>query len=271
MSLCSSINGLDREIFSGASFSENFYGMKRIYLATGKSPIDFRSRIRNLMLLVLWPYVRDKFDKWHMEWTDRLWYAPAMTRVKIGSSNKAGKDFSASLAVAEKDADTSNDDSPFRVRTKYISNRSAVHSPFLLLAGVRLEKLTQQDMDLFKKIPMHLQSSGVLNRVWQYFLALPGVFSRLFGYGLFFVQFIDFMYNTDFGLQMRKKHAYGQIPPAPHKLLTESSVQLLDTNKCPLCLNRRKNDTALSVSGYVFCFTCIDSHVKNFRRLVSVL
>ncbi|KAK6019864.1 peroxisome assembly protein 12 domain protein [Ostertagia ostertagi] len=133
------------------------------------------------------------------------------------------------------------------------------------MAGVRLEKLTQQDMDLFDNIPMHLQSSGILNRVWRYFLALPGVFSRLFGYGLFFVQFIDFVYNSDLGSQLTKKHAFGQIPPAPHKLLTESSVQLLDTNKCPLCLQRRRNDTALSVSGYVFCFTCIERHVKSFK------
>ncbi|KAK6035545.1 hypothetical protein COOONC_26950 [Cooperia oncophora] len=194
-----------------------------------------------------------------MEWTDRLRYAPAMTRdLRI----RLGKIFLRVWPWLKRMLTLATT----ILHLGYILNRSAVHSPFLLLAGVRLEKLTQQDMDLFEKIPMHLQSSGVLNRVWRYFLALPGVFSRLFGYGLFFVQFIDFMYNTDFGSQMRKKHAYGQIPPAPHKLLTESSVQLLDTNKCPLCLNRRRNDTALSVSGYVFCFTCIDSHVKNFRN-----
>ncbi|VDL72501.1 unnamed protein product [Nippostrongylus brasiliensis] len=97
------------------------------------------------------------------------------------------------------------------------------------------------------------------------FLVTGRVFSRLFGYGLFFVQFIDFVYNSDLGSQLSKKHANVRVPPAPHKLLTESNVQLLDTNKCPLCLQRRRNDTALSVSGYVFCYSCIDSHVKSFK------
>ncbi|VDO48080.1 unnamed protein product [Haemonchus placei] len=229
----------------GASFSENFYGMKRICFKTGTSPSEFSSRVRNLMLLVLWPYVRDKFDK------------------------------------------------------LYILNRTTVHSPFLLLAGVRLEKLTQQDIEAFDKVPLHLQSAGlalfflfdynylqlylyiynsisfeeshpVLNRLWRYFLALPGVFSRLFGYGLFFIQFIDFIYNSDLGSQLTKKPAFGRIPPAPHRLLTESSVQMLDTNKCPLCLQQRTNDTALSVSGYVFCFKCIERHVKDFKTSVLI-
>ncbi|RCN33638.1 hypothetical protein ANCCAN_20535 [Ancylostoma caninum] len=178
----------------------------------------------------------------------------------------------------------------------YIINRSTVHSPFLSFAGVRLEKLTAQDLESFEKIPMHLQTSGVhfykykpnggiyggfanealttldafviimvLNRLWRFFLALPGVFSRLFGYGLFFVQFIDFMYNSDIGSQFTRKAFRGQVPPAPHKLLTESSVLMLDTNKCPLCMRKRTNDTALSVSGYVFCYSCIHSHVNEFK------
>ncbi|KAK6055926.1 hypothetical protein COOONC_06569 [Cooperia oncophora] len=89
--------------------------MKRIYLATGKSPTDFRSRIRNLMLLDL----RVRLGKIFLRvwpWLKRM-LTLATTILHLG----------------------------------YILNRSAVHSPFLLLAGVRLEKLTQQDMDLFEK------------------------------------------------------------------------------------------------------------------------
>ncbi|EYC28262.1 hypothetical protein Y032_0008g66 [Ancylostoma ceylanicum] len=149
----------------------------------------------------------------------------------------------------------------------YIINRSTVHSPFLSFAGVRLEKLTARDLESFERIPMHLQSSGVLNRLWRFLLALPGIFSRLFGYGLFFVQFVDFMYNSDIGSQFARKAFRGQVPPAPHKLLTESSVLMLDTNKCPLCMRKRTNDTALSVSGYVFCYSCIHNHVNEFKTL----
>ncbi|XGW35621.1 hypothetical protein V3C99_019097 [Haemonchus contortus] len=242
----------------GASFSENFYGMKRICFKTGTSPGEFSSRVRNLMLLVLWPYVRDKFDKLYEDLLDRLQYTSAANknlRVRLGKiflrlwpGVKGMLTFAATI-----------------LQIGYILNRTTVHSPFLLLAGVRLEKLTQQDIEAFDKVPLHLQSAGVLNRLWRYFLALPGVFSRLFGYGLFFIQFIDFIYNSDLGSQLTKKPAFGRIPPAPHRLLTESSVQMLDTNKCPLCLQQRTNDTALSVSGYVFCFKCIERHVKDFK------
>ncbi|KAK6759657.1 hypothetical protein RB195_021314 [Necator americanus] len=243
----------------GASFSENFYGMKRIYQSSGSLPHEFNARIRSLIVLVLWPYVRDKLDKWHDIWIDKIRFATMRTndlRMKLGRIFvrfwpliKALLTFTTTV-----------------LQLGYIINRSTVHSPFLWFAGVRLEKLTAEDLKSFERIPMHLQSSGILNRLWRFFLALPGIFSRLFGYGLFFVQFIDFIYNSDFGSQLKKKTFRGRVPPAPHRLLSESSVLMLETNKCPLCMQKRTNDTALSVSGYVFCYSCIYSHVEQFKE-----
>lgn len=72
------------------------------------------------------------------------------------------------------------------------------------------------------------RESRLLNRLWRLLVAFPGVFSRLFGYGLFFVQFIDFVYNSDLGSQLSRKHTYAQIPPAPHKVCRlSSSIALL--------------------------------------------
>ncbi|KHJ87300.1 Pex2 / Pex12 amino terminal region [Oesophagostomum dentatum] len=213
----------------GASFSENFYGMKRVYNATGAPPLEFNSRIRSLMVLDLRIRLARLFVRFWPMLKSLLTFATTVLQLL------------------------------------YIINRSTVHSPYLWLAGVRLEKLTAQDIEAFERIPMHLQSSGILNRLWRFFLSLPGIFSRLFGYGLFFVQFIDFMYNSDLGSQLTRKNLRGQVPPAPHKLLTESSVLMLDTNKCPLCMRKRTNDTALSVSGYVFCYSCIHDHVSQFK------
>ena len=39
-------------------------------------------------------------------------------------------------------------------------NKSSIHSPFLFFSGVRLEKLTPEDISAFESIPMHLQQSG---------------------------------------------------------------------------------------------------------------
>ncbi|VDK50076.1 unnamed protein product [Cylicostephanus goldi] len=245
----------------GASFSENFYGMKRIVNSTGAPPVGSSDRFRSLIVLVLWPYVRDKFDKWHETGIDRVRAARVTTadiRIKVARLFvrlwpiiKSLLTFATMLLQL--------------LYVKYIINCSSVHSPFLWLAGVRLEKLTAQDMAAFEHIPLHLQGSGILNRLWRFLLAFPGVFSRLFGYCLFFIQFVDFMYNSEFGSQLIRKNPRGHAPSAPHKLLTESSVLMLDTNKCPLCMRKRTNDTALSVSGYVFCYSCIYDHVNQFK------
>ncbi|ETN75159.1 Pex2 / Pex12 amino terminal region [Necator americanus] len=213
-----------------ASFSENFYGMKRIYQSSGSLPHEFNARIRSLIVLVLWPYVRDKLDKWHDIWIDKIRFATMRTNAR----------YVLSLQTALNNCGSRKNDLRMKLgrifvrfwplikalltftttvlQLGYIINRSTVHSPFLWFAGVRLEKLTAEDLKSFERIPMHLQSSGILNRLWRFFLALPGIFSRLFGYGLFFVQFIDFIYNSDFGSQLKKKTFRGRVPPAPHRV-----------------------------------------------------
>uniref|UniRef100_A0A1I7X5W1 Peroxisome assembly protein 12 n=1 Tax=Heterorhabditis bacteriophora TaxID=37862 RepID=A0A1I7X5W1_HETBA len=171
----------------GASFSENFYAMKRIVQCKGTMPLAYWDRMRSLLILNFCSLFRRLFV---LIWP---WCQTLMSTITI------------------------------------------------------------------------ILQLGITNRFWRFFLSLPGVFNRLFGYGLFFVQFIDFIYNSDFGAEILKKNISWKVPPAPHKLLTEKSVQLLDTNKCPLCLRKRENDTALSVSGYVFCYKCIDTYLKKYN------
>lgn len=48
--------------------------------------------------------------------------------------------------------------------------------------------------------------------------AVPRVGSRIFGYFLFFVQFLDMFYNDEFGAHIRNltSDVSKRIPPAPH-------------------------------------------------------
>ncbi|VDK87554.1 unnamed protein product [Litomosoides sigmodontis] len=101
------------------------------------------------------------------------------------------------------------------------------------------------------------------------------ILTRCITFGLYFIQFLDFYYNSDIGENFRTEQRMRnwRYPAAPHKVLLklymklrESSVLLLETNKCPLCLRRRTNDTALAVSGYVFCYGCIYSYVKEEKK-----
>ncbi|CAJ0583546.1 unnamed protein product, partial [Mesorhabditis spiculigera] len=246
----------------GASFSENFYGMKRIFQKTGTMPMAGLSKIRSLFILVLWPYLRDKMDQLH----DDL-------KVRLAYMSQAAKDSNLKLRLANLFVKyypwlkTIISTATVLLQTAYIINRCFIHSPFLWAAGVRLERLTPNDLAAFDGIPAHLQPTNFLQRMWRWFLGLPGVVSRLFGYGLFFVQFVDFMYNSDVGSQLTKKNTGYKVPPAPHKLLiNEENIGTLETHKCPLCLKKRVNSTALSTSGYVFCYTCIDTYLKQYGQ-----
>ncbi|GFR80424.1 peroxisome assembly protein 12 [Elysia marginata] len=43
----------------------------------------------------------------------------------------------------------------------------------------------------------------------------------------------------------------------------QETLKDVDYQICPLCMRVRANSTALSVSGYVFCYLCINEHVKK--------
>jgi peroxin-12 len=55
-------------------------------------------------------------------------------------------------------------------------------------------------------------------------------------------------------------------PVHPLQAMSEGEIIQMDAGKCPLCHKRRENDTVLSVSGYVFCFACINQYVRQRRE-----
>uniref|UniRef100_A0A914RIM4 Peroxisome assembly protein 12 n=1 Tax=Parascaris equorum TaxID=6256 RepID=A0A914RIM4_PAREQ len=145
----------------------------------------------------------------------------------------------------------------FALQFAYLLSQCSVHSPLLYLAGVRLERLAPEDIAKFDEVPRHLRPSGIGLHVHVELM-------RMLGYMLLFVQFVDFFYNSDLGTQHRLMSARGftSIPTPPHN----TSVMLLETDKCPICLRHRHNDTVLSVSGYVFCYECINDFVRREKR-----
>ena len=48
--------------------------------------------------------------------------------------------------------------------------------------------------------------------------------------------------------------------PVPDPPLTDASVS---KTKCPLCRGKRKNETLVPTSGYVFCYTCIVKFIRS--------
>ncbi|VDP11609.1 unnamed protein product [Onchocerca flexuosa] len=105
-------------------------------------------------------------------------------------------------------------------------------------------------------------------RSWRTLAVFASLLTQCITFGLYIIQFLDFYYNSDTGENFRTEQRIRnwKYPSAPHKKLHENSVLLLETNKCPLCLQQRINDTVLAVSGYVFCYGCIYSFVEQKKK-----
>uniref|UniRef100_A0A914EFL5 Peroxisome assembly protein 12 n=1 Tax=Acrobeloides nanus TaxID=290746 RepID=A0A914EFL5_9BILA len=233
----------------GASFAENFYGMKRVLFSTNKMPSTFKERVPSIIILVIWPYIREKMEN--------------LQKKLEGTSIRTQSIFTRLFLKFYPSLKTLISVATVIFQLAYILSYSTVPSPYLWLVGARLEKLTPADMASFDKIPLHLQQGGFITRIWRIFLTIPSIFGRLFTYGLFFIQFLEFFYGSNLSKQfsLTGSHKRSTPPRHPLKRIPEAEILNMDVDKCPICFKRRQNDTILSVSGYVFCFTCINDYV----------
>jgi peroxin-12 len=230
----------------GGSFSENFYGLKRVPLS------DKASRVKSLLFLVVLPYVRDKLDELH----ERLQHAaPRQKQMWTQIFFRFYPRFKSILNAVS-----------LFFQVAYAFSYTTIPSLALFLARVRLERLSPDDLAAFETLPLHLKQSGILSRLWRIILSIPSVFGRMLSYGLFLVQFLEYFYSSDLSQQFSLEKPKPSAPPHPYKKVPETYVLSLDVDKCPICYKRRENDTALSVSGYVFCFKCINDYVRRERQ-----
>ncbi|MFH4979160.1 hypothetical protein AB6A40_005869 [Gnathostoma spinigerum] len=246
----------------GASFSENFYCLKRISAGNGEMPVSGVPRIRSLLSLVIVPYLQAKLDstyeklKLWVQSTSACKFGPfrrkiVRTFVTVFPWIKWGIAFWA-----------------FILQFGYIFSYSSVHSPALFLAGVRLERLTPDDISHFEETPAYLKSQGLFFRFFRFLMTLPGWCGRILGYVLFFTQFLDYYYNSflrDWRWKMVDDMSTYAVD-SPHFAFREGMVKHLKLNKCPICHQTRRASTVLSVSGYVFCERCIREYVTQKGR-----
>uniref|UniRef100_A0A914XGE1 Pex N-terminal domain-containing protein n=1 Tax=Plectus sambesii TaxID=2011161 RepID=A0A914XGE1_9BILA len=194
----------------GASFAENFYNMKRVVPATGKSPTDGWARVRSLIFLVAVPYLREKLDNLY----DRL---TLQAEVMGNQPPKTARDkLCKAFLAAYPWIKSALDFWTFALQFLYLISKSEVHSPFLKFAGVRLETLTPEDLArMGKQIEPLGPDAGMTLRIWRLLTGLPTVmfsgFSKVLGFGLFFLQFLDFWYSNE----QTQKLNLGALPSPP--------------------------------------------------------
>lgn len=82
--------------------------------------------------------------------------------------------------------------------------------------------------------------------------------------GVFFLQFLEWWYSSENQSTVKSLTTLPTPPPPVH--LDDRAVAGAHSKLCPLCRKVRANDTALSTSGFVFCYRCIYVYVKANQR-----
>ncbi|TNM97415.1 hypothetical protein fugu_015571 [Takifugu bimaculatus] len=258
-----------------ASFSENFYGLKRVPAGRGlpvRLGLNRKSHWCSLLLLCLVPYLRAKLEATLARQRDEEDFS-----IRLAQS-RSQRLYRAAVA-AYPYISSAWHLWAFLHQLLFVFGVSKNHSPLLWVARVRLARLTArdiQDMELMAGRPEMPAKGSFGQRAWQLMSqAARGVavsLSTSLSLGVFFLQFLEWWYSSD-NQSTVKALTSMPVPPAPLHLQEDQSspdspraTTVHHKRTCPLCHCLRANATILSTSGYVFCYRCIYTYVKANRR-----
>lgn len=235
-----------------ASFSENFYMLKRIQLRDGV-PISDHNRRMSLLFLVGIPYIASSLErKYNSLLQSPTPHSHLGTRVfmKLYPYVHALKQGSRLWFLF-----------------MYLFKRTEFPSLSYYLMRITLRRLSNEDYSDFEKRTLHpyLATDATV------FTRLSRVLSVLFGYvklGLIFAifayKFLEWWYASE-----DKLHSGGKLPvPPPPDSIPPSKLGIrlpISSKDCPLCYDRRTNAACIN-SGYVFCYPCIFRYVSSNNR-----
>lgn len=143
----------------------------------------------------------------------------------------------------------------------YMLKKGRWHSPGMHMSGTVLQRLDPRNM-LDTRNPSHahwdhLSFSGKLYRLVKWLFTTAGFcLSTSLSVGVFFLRFLDWWYSSD---SRAPSLTALPIPNAPQP----QSLKGVKHTTCPLCMCVRTNSTALTVSGYVFCYPCITDYISK--------
>ncbi|OAD52507.1 Peroxisome assembly protein 12 [Eufriesea mexicana] len=234
-----------------ASFSEAFYGLKRITIIDSKVKCSLSNKQRNLslMLSLLFPYIKSKLSQLSQkyEFEDIDGCIPQSKWQQL-YHNCIIKGNMIIFTIYE-----------FMVLYNYIlyiSGKSAYTSPLLRLLSITLTYTEPEPIisisSLLKKIKVN--SFGVSDGI--------DIFQRMvtasLEFAAFFLQFLSWWTQEHYLVNLLSL----PIPPPPK--IPEIAKQYKGI--CPICHKALRIHTVLSVSGYVFCYQCILPVIRTNRK-----
>ncbi|XP_025092913.1 peroxisome assembly protein 12-like isoform X2 [Pomacea canaliculata] len=236
-----------------ASFAENFYDLKRV--PSGDSAGEKLSKTlqwRSILNLVGVPYLKQKLEQLFQD----LKYKEDMLPRGPDAPLKA-RLCRAFLGIYPFIHMLWEGVALWHILA-YAFKQSCWHSFPMHLSGTELRHRTEDDAEF---VIADMAWTEVVPRRNIGFAAvklLQGVVSALstgLSVSIFFLQFLDWWYNSDASAPSLTALP---MPSPPQRGSTEASRPYV----CPLCTRTRTNETALAVSGYVFCFPCIHEYIR---------
>ncbi|KAL0994466.1 hypothetical protein UPYG_G00122620 [Umbra pygmaea] len=186
---------------TSASFSENFYSLKRV-AATGRERpahlgLHAKHHWYSLILLVLIPYLRAKLEQVLAKQRDEDEFSIRLPQSPLQRIYRA-------FLAAYPYVSMGWDSWVFCHQLLYVFGRAKTHSPYLWLAGVRLAHLTGHDipnMDLRPVTSSMAVGSSFGERLRMLTSTLVGgvalSLSTSLSLGVFFLQFLEWWYSSE--------------------------------------------------------------------------
>ncbi|KZW03868.1 hypothetical protein EXIGLDRAFT_635217 [Exidia glandulosa HHB12029] len=268
----------------GASFAEDFYGLKRRRapaletirsdLALGPDPTTSRLRpvdVRwSLFFLVAVPYFRAKAQDYYEQLGGGV-DAEILNQSITARRAAVEQTLSARLKRLFKRAYPFTNIS-FELwllwwNMAYLFDRTSFYRPWLAWMRIDIRRAGPDIVAITKpSTPENLtrlaQLSRLIKRTPRFFLDSLRVALPL---AIFFVRFLEWWYSPHSPARSLAAPPSGPPIPPPALLLPHPQGIAVDPTKfgiCPLCQKPLANATALP-TGYVFCYTCIHAHVDR--------
>ncbi|KAH9938577.1 uncharacterized protein B0H18DRAFT_1081185 [Fomitopsis serialis] len=266
----------------GASFSENFYGLKRRRRPlfeterargsagrTARGATPDREIWRSLIFLVGLPYLRTKAQEYYEDLGGGIQSEVIEESLATGRRTVAGR-----LRRMYKTVFPLLN-STFEVwllvhNIAYLFDRTPYYRPWLAWIGVDLRRRAAQQAMKPKLDPA--RSQGVLRSLRRLLVSSPRLlldsFNVILPTAIFFVKFLEWWYSPSSPARALSGSPLGPAVAPPRLARPHPQGVPVDERAyggCPLCGKGLANATALP-SGYVFCYRCAYEYVDEHGR-----
>ncbi|KAG7448928.1 uncharacterized protein BT62DRAFT_979053 [Guyanagaster necrorhizus] len=275
----------------GASFSENFYGLKRRrrpYIeperekaTTGGVPAGEKLRQReiwrSLLFLVGVPYLRAKAQDYFEDLgggisSDILNDGADLLQVRMLTDQSFKGWLRRTYKTLYPWCNAVFEVWLLAYNVAYLFDQTPFYRPWLAWMGVDLRRLGIEDlraasMKAGQNAPL-TKGHGLRQLLRSSPQLLLDSLRLLLPTAVFFIKFLEWWYSPGSPVRSLSTSPLGPAVPPPHMLPPHPQGIPFDKQKygtCPLCQRSINNATALP-SGYVFCYRCAYDHIEKHGK-----